>query len=378
LEDRSQAARCRRASCQICGCLVTLNGSIRALLLFDISEEIDLEKLRPLVGASTAKREPAFRHPSPEYVRYERPPVADAIGMCEPFEKWPIDGRLRYFSYGIASVELRTAFTGVGWPEVISLANRWVLSDELEKRARELLRSRINVIKPALARPYDNWIAEDYYVIQVDPVALTAEDLMREYGNEIAQIVRGEELRLSANEKQEVLTASMSYYPQDLLVVGWVAAFVYDTADAAVPTIDLLEYANSQLLEFRHYDEVLTGVLADVYKRLEKKRSGFARWTLVRQAEKLNTLRLDYREVVERTENAIKFLSDMFYARAYRLAASRIGVPDYRTLVNAKLSDARDLYESLVNEFHQSRAFLLEVMVVVILLIEIGFLFRGK
>jgi hypothetical protein len=68
----------------------------------------------------------------------------------------------------------------------------------------------------------------------------------------------------------------------------------------------------------------------------------------------------------------------MFYARAYRLAASRIGVPDYRNLVGAKLSDARDLYESLVNEFHQSRAFFLELMVVIILLIEIGFLFRGK
>ncbi len=355
-----------------------LHGTIRALLLFDISEEIDLERLRPLVGAAAGKREPAFRGPSPDYVRYEQPPVADIIGACEPFERWPIQGRVRYFNYGIASVELRAVFSSVAWTDVISLANRWVLSDELEKRARELLRSRVNLIKPAPVKPYDHWLAEDYYVIQVDPVALTADDLVREFGNEITQIVRGEELLLSQNERQEVLSASMSYYPQDLLVVGWVAAFVYDTAEGAAPTIDLLEYANSQLLEFRHYDEVLTGVLADVYKQLEKKRSGFARWTLVRQAEKLNTLRLDYREVVERTENAIKFLSDMFYARAYRLAASRIGVPDYRNLVNAKLSDARDLYDSLVNEFHQSRAFLLEVMVVVILLIEIAFLFKGN
>lgn len=355
-----------------------LSGTIRALLLFDISEEIDLELLRPLLGASGTKREPAFRGPSPEYVRYEQPPVADLIGVCEQFEGWPMQGRIRYFNYGIASVELRTSFSAVNWKNVISLANRWVLSAELEKYARELLRSRIGVATPAFVKPYDHWLAEDYYVIQLDPVALTGDELMRDWGSEIAQIVRGEELPLSVSERQEVLTASMSYYPQDLLVVGWVAAVVYDTAEGAAPTIDLLEYANSQLLEFRHYDEVLTGVLADVYKRLEKKRRGFTRWTLVRQAEKLNTLRLDYREVVERTENAIKFLSDMFYARAYRLAASRIGVPDYRNLVNAKLSDARDLYESLVNEFHQSRAFFLEVMVVIILLIEIGFLFGGK
>jgi hypothetical protein len=357
---------------------VILNGSIRALLLFDVSEEIDLQALRRLVGASAVRREPAFRHPSPEYVRYEQPPVADSIGACDPFEGRHMEGRVRYFNYGVASIELRTAFSGVGWQDVISLANRWVLSDELEKRARELLRLKLTVARPALIKPYDDWIAEDYYVIQIDPVAASAEELIRDHGNEIAQIVRGEELRLSANERQEVLTGSMSYYPQDLLVVGWVAAFVCDSAAGAGPTIDLLEYANSQLLEFRYYDEVLTGVLADVYKRLEKKRRGFARWTLVRQAEELNTLRLDYQELVERTENAIKFLSDMFYARVYRLAAARIGVPDYRNLVNAKLSHARELYESLVNEFHQSRTFFLEVMVVVILLIEIGFLFRGK
>ena len=355
-----------------------LRGTIRALLLFDISEEIDLERLRPLVGAENAKREPAFRGPSPEYVRYEQPPVADAIGACEAFERWPMHGRIRYFNYGIASVELRTEFSEAAWQDVISLANRWVLSDELEKRARELLKSRLDLVRPALVKPYPQWIAEDYYVIQVDSVGVPADELLRDHGGDIAQIVRGEELALSASERQEVLAGNMSYYPQDLLVVGWVAAFVYDTPAGAAPTIDLLEYANSQLLEFRHYDEVLTGVLADVYKRIEKRRRGFARWSLVRQAEKLNTLRLDYSEVVERTENAIKFLSDMFYARAYRLAAARIGVPDYRNLVNEKLSDARDLYESLVNEFHQSRAFFLEVMVVVILLIEIGFLFRGK
>jgi len=42
---------------------VILHGTIRALLLFDVSEEIDLECLRPLVGASATKREPAFSRP---------------------------------------------------------------------------------------------------------------------------------------------------------------------------------------------------------------------------------------------------------------------------------------------------------------------------
>jgi len=71
-------------------------------------------------------------------------------------------------------------------------------------------------------------------------------------------------------------------------------------------------------------------------------------------------------------------VSDMFYARMYRLAAARVGVPDYRRLVEQKLQTAAALYEFMVDQFQQTRGFLLEVLVVIILLIEIAPLFWGK
>lgn len=360
-----------------------LSGSLRALLLFDIAEEIDLPVLRSMLGIGPGKREPAFRHPAPEYVRFERPPVVEHLTPFQIGEGQDLQARIRYFDYGVASVELRMQFRAY-WDELVRLANRWIMAPELEGRAANLLRERLVEINQVLKKPYDSWISEDYYLIQVDPIpfasdsVLSAEGLLGEHGAKIAQIVRGEEVPLSPAERQEVLQSSMSYYPTDLLVVGWVAAFLYDTPGAALPTIDLLEYANTQLLEFRYYDEVLTRVLADVYKRLAEKRGIWGQWKLAREAGNLNTIRLDYRELAERADNAIKFLSDMFYARAYRLASSRIGVSDYRNLVTDKLSTARDLYESMVNEFHQARAFFLELLVVIILIIEIVFLFRGR
>ena len=63
--------------------------------------------------------------------------------------------------------------------------------------------------------------------------------------------------------RAEALQASMSYYPNDLVVVGWNTAFVYDSEAGAESTIRLLEYANSQLLQFRHYDDLLTRELTD-------------------------------------------------------------------------------------------------------------------
>ena len=103
-----------------------------------------------------------------------------------------------------------------------------------------------------------------------------------------------------------------------------------------------------------------------------------ARWRLAREAGRLNTIRLDVRELTERMDNSIKFLSDMYSARVYRLAAGKIGVTDYRRLVDDKLHTAGDLYRFMVDQFQQGRAFVLELMVVVTLVIELVFLFEGK
>ena len=53
-------------------------------------------------------------------------------------------------------------------------------------------------------------------------------------------------------------------------------------------------------------------------------------------------------------------------------------MPDYKDLVNQKLHTAEDLYRFMVDQFNQSRAFVLELMVVIILVIELVFLFGGK
>jgi hypothetical protein len=174
------------------------------------------------------------------------------------------------------------------------------------------------------------------------------------------------------------MQSRISYYENDLAVIGWNAAFLFDSNAGAETAIQLLEYANSQLLEFRHYDELLTGILDNVYDSLER-RSGFpARWRMARRATRLHTVLLDIAELTERADNSIKFLSDMFAARLYRLAAAKVGVPDYKDLVAQKLKTAEDLYHDMVDQFNQGRGFFLEVIVVLILLIELVYLFYGK
>jgi hypothetical protein len=352
-------------------------------LLYDIAEEIDLDELRRLLGSAPPARSPGFKRPAPDYVRFDRPPVEET---CDPVLLATgeiANARLRYFDYGAVSLEIELQFES-DWPQLIALANRWIEAGEVERRAVESVRERIAHFASTLRKPYPEWLDEAYYVVHLrevhgeDGASLSALELIARHGREISLVIRGETQALSEGEQREVLSSSLSYYPTDLLVVGWMAALVYDSAEGAVPVIQLLEYANSQLLEYRRYDEILTVLLKEAYDALERRGGFFSRWRLARDAENLNRLRLEVTELTERADNAIKFLSDMFYARAYRLAASKVGASDYRSLVDQKLRTAGELYEFMVNEFREARAFALEVMVIVILIIELVPIFRGK
>ena len=54
-----------------------LRGSFFVLILYDVAEEIQLSKVRGLLGAEPPRREPSFKHRAPRYVRFECPPVVE-------------------------------------------------------------------------------------------------------------------------------------------------------------------------------------------------------------------------------------------------------------------------------------------------------------
>jgi len=356
----------------------TLRGSVLVLIQFDVCEEIRLDQLREIVGARTLEKI-SFKHQAPGYVRYQRPPVVEPIEPLTLESGEQLRGEIKYYDYGVLSVVFELPFTG-DWDMLVKLGSRWVWDVDFEKHAQRVAKKCLEQAAPALVKPYNDWLSEDYFIFHVREVAgsPSAAELIEAQGARIAQIVRGENAVLSDGERNEALQAKISYYPNDLTVIGWNGAFIYDTPAGAETAIQLLEYANSQLLEFRHYDELLTRELDGVYKFLDKGTGLLTRWKLARAATKLHTVLLDVAELTEHADNAIKFLSDMFSARLYKLAAIKIGVPDYKDLVQEKLNAAEDLYRFMVDQFNQGRAFVLELLVVIILVIELVYLFRGK
>ncbi|GGH03952.1 hypothetical protein [Silvibacterium dinghuense] len=368
---------------------LTLHGSVLVLLQFDVCEAIRLDALREILGARTApKPQPRPLSPAPvssaSAVEYDRPPVVEPVEPLVLASGERLTGQIKYYDYGVLSIVFELPFSG-GWSRLAGLASRWAWDIDFAAEASRIVRDKLTRAASAIVKPYQEWLNEDYLIFHIRDIVPsdgrpcpTVPELIQQHGARIAQVVRGDTGNLAESEVNEVMQSRISYYANDLAVIGWNAAFLFDSASGAETAIQLLEYANSQLLEFRHYDDLLTEELERVYLLLDQGTGTFARWRLARSATRLHTVLLDVDELTEHADNAIKFLSDMFSARFYKLAAQKIGVPDYKDLVTQKVRTAEELYRFMVDQFNQSRAFFLELTVVIILVIELVYLFRGK
>jgi hypothetical protein len=224
-------------------------------------------------------------------------------------------------------------------------------------------------------------LAEDYLAFVVNALdrPLDAEALLEAHGADIAQMLRGERQPLSRQEREEVLRHRISYLADDLVVPAWNAAFVYDTEAGAAAALEILEFANSQLLEFRYHDERLDTELTQIYAALQQPRRFDRvigrRFTVA--ARRLQSLFIDVNELTDRMENAVKFVADVYSARLFGLVAARLGLAGWKKNVEEKLETLDDIYRFAVEQTGMSQANILELVIVFILVLELGLFFAG-
>jgi len=361
-----------------------LRGCIRVFVFYDVGEAFDLNKLRSLSDPRGGPTQPDFPRRTPEYVRFENPPIAEPSEPLTLRSGEKVMCSIKYYEYAIVEVQLEVAFEG-SWDALLAQTARWMDAPDIDPEVRPVVQRHLQRTSAAIIRPREEWFQENYLVVDLHPIKnaqgalLGGDTIVSTYGEQIGQLLRGEQAPLSRSTNDRLLQGSLSYYSTDLLVIGFNAALVYDRPEEAVRTIQILEYARVQLLEFRYYDNFMNRVLADVYNNLDKKQNVLlSRWALPREANRLNTIRLDVMDLTERIDNAIKFVSDSFYALAYRTAANRAGVPEYRDLVEKKLATARELYDFMMAQFNETRLFLLEAAITILCLLDVLLLLRGR
>jgi hypothetical protein len=355
-------------------------GHIVLFYLFDVAETIDLPAVSPLLGSPGVAARLAPKPATPPYVQYEKPPVSfdgEVMGIAD------LDGfrpRFRVYDYGVISIALSRPFSG-DWSDLDVLGQTLIENVDLEQRAETLCHVVADRLTPALKARRKNFLSEDYVVYVVNELdrPTSAEEVLSRRATDIAIMLRGERQPLSEQEKQAVLRHSISYLADDLVVTTWNAAFVYDTPTGAQAALEILEFANSQLLEFRYYDERLDDDLASIYARLQRPR-WYDQWIwsrYTRAARQVHSLFIEVNELTDRTENTLKFVGDIYAARLFRMVAERLGLGTWKADVEAKLKTLDDIYRFAVEQSSMSRGQFLELTVVLILVLELILIFLG-
>jgi hypothetical protein len=355
-------------------------AQVVAFYLFDVAERTDLKAVPSLIGGPAVSARLAPRPATPAYVQYENPPLSfdgEAVGVAD------VEGfrtRVRMYEYGVVSIALVRPFEGE-WSELRALAQQLIDNPDLEARAESLCRTVTDRLRRAFTGLRSSFLSEDYLVFLVSEVdgALTADELLIEHGADIAAILRGEGDALSAQERSRVLEHRLSYLVDDLVVPTWNAAFVYDRPASARASLEILEFANSQLLEYRHYDQRLDDELESIYAQVQKPR-WYDKWIGSRYANaarQVHALFIDVNELTDRTENALKFIGDIYAVRLFDLVAGRLGLDRWRGEVEAKLKTLDDIYRFAVEQTSISRGQFLELIVIVILILELVLILMG-
>ncbi|MBV8116960.1 MAG: hypothetical protein JOY69_02070 [Candidatus Eremiobacteraeota bacterium] len=345
-------------------------GAVRAYYMFDVADTIDLT-IAGGADSRAAAELPRGSQATSAYLQFPAPP------LLVPFPNATISGlncsvRLKAFDYGVMS--LRLSFDAVGtWNALAALADR-IRTDEAIAAFAEA-----TVVKfcEEHARALDDRhaaLVEDYFIVEIERFAesMDAESLLGEHFTALAGLLLGERKRLAASEAEEALRTRFSYHEDDLTVVQWDTAFVYDRDESARAIEDILEFANTQLLELRTYDALLDRELDGIYKiGSEKPARSWRGRREADQAESLRYLIVDILELLDRSSNALKVVGDAYYARIYRSAANRLGLAEWQRQIDTKLASIGDIYRFLSDQARSRRDEFLELIIIALIALEL-------
>ncbi|WP_026107360.1 hypothetical protein [Dyella ginsengisoli] len=357
-------------------------GELVALRLFDIAYAIDLSRAEAawLARAGAEGRRSRLITAPAKAVAFDVPPLELPL---EPLSL-ELDGlqvtarvRVRLYDFGVAAFAVHVAVADAPWAAFAARFNALdrAVGPSAPDALWTTLRQRVvEAVAPALDRPaIDASLQEDYLlgVVQAFDTPLDAATLRERV--DLAALLSGESRPLSEGARRELLAHGYSYYADDLVLLTWDRAFVYEPrGDSDVA--DVIEVANAQLVEFRYYDTLLDNELPRMYARVQEARgtgSLLAARRFAHLARGLYMLVAEATELTEKVDNALQVTEDVYLARVYSAALGLFRVPALSASVDRKLAIIRDTYAALYEEASSRRSEWLEIAIVLLIVLEV-------
>ncbi|HHW43800.1 MAG TPA: hypothetical protein GXX25_08330 [Desulfotomaculum sp.] len=344
-------------------------NSIWLYRLYDVAEEIRLDRVEQTLAHIKPTSRLRLSRIRLKSVHIPNPPVTVELGE-ERLNLGSRDFRVRFtgkvYDLGVISLIMHILLpTDAAYRTILDLA---VYLYENDQPIEGIFQAKLEEIQKSLAGamigPGLTGAEEDYTLFffqewrqDWDPVPL----------------LLAEKEAIGPQVRKETLQHSFSYGPEDLAIITWASALVYDAAGSHdIP--DLLEFALTQLLELRYYDDLLSNEMARMYDAIEEaervtqlRRLGQYRHIMNRLME----LVVDINEIMERIQNSLKITEDVFYARVYGAALAVFRTRAWVESIQRKLSVVMQNYTMLSNRLVNQQSTLLELAIVILFLLEI-------
>lgn len=354
-----------------------LSCTLHAFVAFDWGDEIDLEQCLRRVPSELHllprnPRTPTSIQYQPAPLRFRLQPPGSSISPRLPSAVPDAAADATVFDFGGVTVALHVPLQ-LPPAELANVAGALWDSSGAIQSARECVAALFDQLQPCIRKPEWRELTEEYFVFEFglqSGLGNPAEQLSAR-APWLAGLIRLESAPLSPDEIYEALKSRITYGPQDLVIADWAGAIVIggDNQEA----LDVLAFANLQLLEFRQLDRQLDHQL-NAASRLSHSlsQSWLPFWrTHARQVRALGTVKIDAHLMFERTTSSLKLVGDPYLARLYHLVSTRFHLEEWSQSIRGSLSVLEGIYEALTDQSAMYRAEFLEITIVLLILYEI-------
>ncbi len=251
-------------------------------------------------------------------------------------------------------------------PDVVVVEASMELDDILSDSTLEFKRLLIGECRKILEEfTCDPEFDEEYSVYCISGYSGDPEVYLSMYGEKIAAFLKNERILLDEEEVQATLSSYLKYGKDDITIVDWDGAFIFDSIGDFESNIELFQIANLQLLKSRILDDDLderlekTLRLIGASKKLHIIRSGEVRRVL-KEIIETRTQSILESEAVERN---IKLIGDWYSAKLYSLISKKYHLDSWKANIKEKLDTLEDVYTMATENFSVSYRATLEFII---------------
>ncbi len=356
---------------------VIQKGRILVYRVFDIGEEIDLEKVeRLLTDGSPSRSKFTLKKTDRQAVIVSNDPLAVNLGAYKFSAKnFDFNSEISAKIWEFGTLSLTFDFTipaGFSISQLKEYSSIIQNYEELDHFARAKSREFSLQIQPAMAKNNEWEVFEDYVIYYIEKFSqdfTDAADILKH--EDVAALILNEENKsLSLQSTERIYDSKLQYYKNDLTLIDWNSALVIEPS-GSLDIPDVIEFALNQLLEVRYYDDLLDKKLREIYSAIELKDMSIfsSKYTEIALGAGQNYIEIA--EIVESVENSLKVIGDLYHSVVFRSASKKFRFTDWQTSIDNKLKNLADISALLLDNINNRKSHILEITIIVLISLEL-------